>query len=170
MCGRAELIQLLGHGIGTRRHGQSAPCCSHTAARGEEDSLLETVTVRLRGFGECMFYSFLKCPGVLYGFYCSRAVAGRAAQQVSPLPVSRSPVGTSRAPEGLTPPPPEASCSISFPLSHHQITGGYFLSPSMSDIPMLWLKLESWARTQPSVKHSAEALPGLVLPWSGSAG
>lgn len=116
---------------GTRWHGHSARCRSRTAARGEENPLLETVRVRLRGFGECVFYSFLKCdemPGFFTVFLAAGLYQGRQPSRCPPCP-SQSSVGTCRAGRA---PPPEASCSVSFLLNHLQITGACCLCPSMA--------------------------------------
>lgn len=62
VCGRAEPLGTLRSPPAPRpgRVGPAGTATALSAARGEENCLLETVTVRLRGFGECMFYSFLK--------------------------------------------------------------------------------------------------------------
>lgn len=56
-------------------------------------------------------------------------------------------------------------------LNHHQTRSGYFLSPLMSEIPMLRLKLESWAHKDTTL-HQAQSrgTASFVQPLSGSAG
>lgn len=146
MCNRAELW-LLGAPRShpdpwLRRMGHAehwgAQCCSHTAARGEKNTLLETGIVRLRGFGECMFYSFLnvmKCPCFIWFFLqlgCTEPGSPAGVSLARLSVVCRDMSGTS-TPGGLS----SASCSISCLLNQQQVSSGYFLSPLIAEISML---------------------------------
>lgn len=66
------------------------------SSSGRENSLSETGIIRLRAFGECMFYSFLKCDEMSWFYLFSIAAGLYQGRQPSRCPPCPS-VGTRRA-------------------------------------------------------------------------